>query len=94
MNIPETFTAVFYDDRYPFNLHHAMYKKLDRKQWLNLADGIQGKTVQLRAQSGEWLDYKITSQMDFNIDGIVQNQTFGVFICKKQAPIKSLWQGA
>lgn len=83
MNIPETFTAIFYDDRYPLNLHHAMHKKLSKPEWFNLTDGIEGKTVQLREQSGEWMEYKITSQMSFNVDGIVSNQTYGIFICKK-----------
>lgn len=59
-----------------------MHKKMDKQSWNNLTDGMEGKTVQLREENGNWSTYNITSQMTFNIDGIVQNQTFGVFICK------------
>lgn len=83
MQIPETFTAVFYDDRYPKDLHFAMHKKLSRKEWINLSDGIEGKLVQLREQNGDWSNYKITSQMNFNVDGVISNETYGIFICKK-----------
>ena len=87
MNIPETFTAVFYDEKLPKTSHYAIYKKVSRQEYNNLTDGIEGKEVQLKEQSGAYHNYKILSQIEFNIDGIVQNQVFVIFICSQIKPV-------
>lgn len=83
MNIPETFTAVFYDERYPKTSHYALWKRVSKQEYNNLTDGMEGKQVQLKESDGTYSQYKIISQIDFNIDGIVTNQTFAIFICSK-----------
>ena len=92
MNIPVTFVAVFYDKAYPKNTYHAMYKRVNEKQWTNLLDGIDGKTVELRKNEEAKLEkYKVLEHRTFNMFSSVENVMYAVFDIEKLKPMTDIF---
>ncbi len=83
MRIEPIYYAVFYDLEKPKQIQYAMNKRIDRSQYKNLIDDMEGKTVELRTNGGVPANYKIISVATFIITNTVDNHLFVVCDCEK-----------
>lgn len=84
--------AVFYDVNKPKTSYFAMHKRISEKQWFNITDGIEGKSVQLRSVDDKIANYKIISQSIFSILNSVDNSFFVICDCQIIPKPSDIWQ--
>lgn len=81
--IEPIYYAVLYDIKEPKTVEFAINKRITKKAYENLTDGIEGKEVTIKREDEEPRIYKILSVSTFNILNSVDNHFICVCDCEK-----------
>lgn len=82
MLVAAMYFFVFFDVDKPKDVHHSLNKRIDKKQYDNISDGIEGKTIEIKTD-GVFGNYSIIRSSIFNIVNSVDNHYFCICECKK-----------